>query len=57
MFLAIFQMTWNENGQWKPNFGESEANWMKPVKELVEYFDFIQKIMGGAIAEVFNGCD
>lgn len=45
-------MTWSENRQWKPGFGEAEAIWMKPLKELVEYFDFVQKIMGGAIAEI-----
>jgi len=27
----------------------------EPVKELVEYFDFVQKVMGGAIAEIWKG--
>ena len=30
---------------------------MKCAKELVEFFDFIQKVMGGAIAEVTRGLD
>ena len=41
MFLSIFQMTWTENGQWTPGWGESCVKWMKPAKDLVEYFDFI----------------
>ena len=57
LFLAVFQMTWSENRQWKPGFGEVEAIWMKPLKELVEYFDFVQKVFGGAIAEICQGCE
>lgn len=57
LFLAIFDMTWSENRQWMPGFGEKGKKWMEPVKELVEHFDFIQKIMGGAINEVFKAGD
>ena len=57
LFLAIFQMTWEQNQQWRPDFAPAPSPWMKPVKELVEYFDFIQKIMGGAIGEVCKTCD
>ena len=41
LFLAIFKMTWSENKQWSPGWGECQAKWMEPVKELVEYFDFV----------------
>ena len=50
-------MTWGENMQWSPGWGEKKKKWLKLGKELVEYFDFVQKVMGGAIAEIFNGCD
>ena len=57
MFLSIFQMTWTENGQWKPGWGEVCSKWMKPLKEIPEYFDFIQKVMGGAINQVCGAMD
>lgn len=57
MFLAIFKMSWHENKQWIPDFivdkvgklGQKIPKLMECVKELVEYFDFVQKVMGGAI--------
>ena len=57
MFLAIFKMTWSENKQWKPNWGETCAKFLEPVKELIEYFDFVQKVMGGAINMICKCCD
>ena len=57
LFEAIFMMTWSENRQWKPNFGGVCSEWMKCLKEIPEYFDFIQKVMGGAIADIMKGCD
>ncbi len=58
LFCAIFSMSWTENGQWIPDIpGVSTTEWMKPIKELGEYFDFLQNIFGGAIAEVFKGAD
>lgn len=57
LFLAIFPMTWSENRQWSPGWGEAPAAWMECVKELVEYFDFVQKVFGGAINEVCKCCD
>jgi len=57
LFISIFDMTWTENGQWSPEWGETKPKWMKPLKELVEYFDFVQKIFGGAINEICGGMD
>ena len=64
LFLAIFKMTWNENKQWVPEFikaivgdGSCIPKWMEPCKELVEYFDFVQEVMGGAINEVCKCCE
>ena len=57
LFLAIFKMTWSENKQWAPGWGECQAKWMECCKELVEYFDFVQKVMGGAINEVCKCCE
>ena len=63
MFISIFQMTWNENKQWLPRhvadeFKDPGDGSCIPkcvydiVKEIPEYFDFIQKVMGGAIADI-----
>lgn len=63
MFISIFQMTWNENKQWLPkhiadDLGDPGDGSSIPkcvydiVKEIPEYFDFIQKVMGGAIADI-----
>ena len=57
MFEAIFKMTWTENRQWKPGFGGACSEFLKCVKEIPEYFDFIQKVMGGAIADIMEGCE
>lgn len=62
MFMAIFKMTWSENQQWVPGFsglgdGSAIAKFLQPLKEIPEYFDFIQKVMGGAIAEICKDCD
>ena len=62
MFMAIFKMTWSENQQWVPGFsglgdGSKISKFLKPLKEIPEYFDFIQKIIGGAIAEICKNCD
>ena len=67
LFIAILQMTWSENKQWIPDFLassiESELgvsspvdipDWMEPAKELIEYFDFVQKVFGGAIADIWK---
>ena len=63
MFISIFQMTWNENKQWLPRhvadeFKDPGDGSCIPkcvydiVKEIPEFFDFIQKVMGGAIADI-----
>lgn len=57
LFLAIFKMTWSENKQWSPGWGEAQCCWMECCKELVEYFDFVQKVFGGAINEVCKCCE
>ena len=57
LFLTIFPMTWNENGQWKPDWPVSTGGYLEIVKEIPEYFDFIQKVMGGAIGEICGGMD
>lgn len=62
MFMAIFQMTWSENQQWVPEFsglgdGSTISKFLQPLKEIPEYFDFIQKLMGGAIADICKNCD
>lgn len=71
LFMTIFSRTWADNRQWIPDWvlqamgidpeklksGQPIAPWMECVKELVEYFDFIQKIMGGAVADIFNEAD
>ena len=57
LFLAIFPMVWSENKQWAPGWGETCAKFLEPVKELVEFFDFVQKVMGGAINEVCKCCE
>lgn len=57
LFMTVFDMTWSENRQWCPPWRGPGSNWMVPVKELVEYFDFVQQVMGGAINEVCKACD
>jgi hypothetical protein len=57
LFESIFMMTWAQNLDWKPDFGGTCAKWLQCVKEIPEYFDFIQKVMGGAIADIMKGCD
>lgn len=57
LFVSMFQMTWSENKQWLPEgfdpMGDAiPGDYMTILKEIPEYFDFIQKIMCGAIAEV-----
>lgn len=68
LFMTIMQMTWSENKQWIPDFVASSMessfgvsscasmpSWGECKQELCEFFDFVQDVMGGAIAEVWKG--
>ena len=70
LFVDILLMTWSENKQWVPKWllaelglnpdeegGYDLPNWKEELKAIPEYFDFIQKIMGGAIGEVMEEMD
>ena len=71
LFISIFEMTWTENRQWLPDHikadlaekyndpgdGSCIPEWMKPLKVIPEYLDFIQKVFGGAINDIWKQCD
>lgn len=55
-------MTWSENKKWNPSWSgfpdpSCIPSWMEIKQEIPEFFDFLQKIFGGAIADITKKFD